>query len=144
MSSMSTLEPTTRLDKKLYILGFPLSLVAVHGGMQWAGGVEKLSSFSPLFCPLHRFLGLHCPTCGLTRSLLAAWNFDFSLALQYHFLGPVLFLLTSFIWLLFCIRKDFLMRQWISKIRSHPRYSLWAKMTVLTYIIWGFAFHDIG
>ena len=140
---MSTLVHATPLKKKIFIVTFPFSFIIAHFLVVWAGSVEKLSSWSPMSCPLNRFLGIHCPTCGLTRSLMATWNFDFNLALKYHFLGPVLFVTSTFIWLLFCFQKESILTQWISKLRSHPRFSLWSKMAVLTYIIWGFVFHNI-
>lgn len=44
-------------------------------------------------CPLRQLTGTPCPTCYLTRSLLAALRGDLATALHWHPLGPGLLVL---------------------------------------------------
>ena len=46
------------------------------------------NSFYPK-CQLHSMTGLHCPGCGMTRSLHAILNGDFEQAIAYNLLAPV-------------------------------------------------------
>lgn len=46
---------------------------------------------SPLRCPLLTLTGIPCPGCGLTRSFVAIAQGDWSEAVAYHGLGPILF-----------------------------------------------------
>lgn len=41
-------------------------------------------------CTLHNLTGLHCPGCGMTRSLHSALNGDFAQALSYNILAPII------------------------------------------------------
>lgn len=41
-------------------------------------------------CPLRHLTGVPCPTCFLTRSVLASLRGDLSGALRFHILGPPL------------------------------------------------------
>ena len=43
-------------------------------------------------CPLRALTGLPCPTCFLTRSMLAALRGDLAGALELHLFGPPLLL----------------------------------------------------
>ncbi len=40
-------------------------------------------------CPVRQLTGIPCPTCYLTRSILAALRGDLPQALQWHALGPI-------------------------------------------------------
>lgn len=42
-------------------------------------------------CTLHQYTGLHCPGCGLTRSVFSLLHGDFSQALAYNVLWPIIF-----------------------------------------------------
>ena len=57
-----------------------------------AGGAVGIMYMLP--CPLLALTGLHCPLCGLTRSLNASLNGDHQAAVAFHpagaFLLPVL------------------------------------------------------
>jgi hypothetical protein len=44
-----------------------------------------------LQCPILHLTGIPCPTCGMTRSFMAIAQGDFSLAIQHHLLGPIVF-----------------------------------------------------
>ena len=52
------------------------------------------AAMGPVLCPLRSLTGLSCPGCGLTRSFCAAAHGDFTASLDFHPLGPVLFLAT--------------------------------------------------
>lgn len=41
-------------------------------------------------CTLHQHTGLHCPGCGLTRSVWISLHGDFEQALAYNILAPIL------------------------------------------------------
>jgi len=45
----------------------------------------------PVHCFLNHTFGIKCALCGITHSLCAMANGNFSSAVQYHHLGPVLF-----------------------------------------------------
>jgi hypothetical protein len=46
----------------------------------------------PFACPIQYFMGMPCPLCGLTQSLIATVQGDLGLAFSYHWFGPVLVL----------------------------------------------------
>jgi hypothetical protein len=62
----------------------------------------------PVLCPFHRWTGLPCPDCGLTRSLICCAHGLFSRAFAFHPLGPATFLILV---ALVCIRIGS-KRQW--------------------------------
>ncbi len=43
-------------------------------------------------CPLRHWTGIPCPTCGMTRSLMAVVRGDWDQAVIEHLFGPVLFI----------------------------------------------------
>ncbi|MEM6370923.1 MAG: DUF2752 domain-containing protein [Myxococcota bacterium] len=49
-----------------------------------------LAAWSPFRCPVHALTGWACPSCGLTRSFLAALAGDYALAFELHHMGPFL------------------------------------------------------
>lgn len=51
-----------------------------------------------LFCPIHKFLKLYCPGCGITRMILSILKLDFYKAFRYNML---LFILSPFFLFLF-------------------------------------------
>jgi Protein of unknown function (DUF2752) len=46
-----------------------------------------------LKCPLKSLIGIPCPTCGMTRSLVAIAQGNFHAAIEYHLFGPAIFLI---------------------------------------------------
>ena len=62
-------------------------------------------------CPFRYFVGIPCPSCGVTRSLWALMNFDISLSLFYNPMTVLIILL-----FLFAMHKDLLCKAKISNI----------------------------
>ncbi len=66
---------------------------------------DALLGFAPP-CPLHEFLGLYCPGCGMTRGLLKLARFDFAGAAKANFFA-------------FCVAPPFLLyvfwRDWTGR-----------------------------
>ena len=52
-------------------------------------------------CPFYLFTGIHCPGCGMTRSLLALLHLDIKKAFYFHPLFPVVILFIIFLFLRF-------------------------------------------
>ena len=48
----------------------------------------------PHRCPLYEFFGIKCALCGLTRSLCSITHGNWRQSLNYHFLGPLIFVFT--------------------------------------------------
>jgi len=46
-----------------------------------------------LVCPIRSLTGIPCPTCGMTRSLMAVARGEWGEAIGYHAFGPLLFLI---------------------------------------------------
>jgi hypothetical protein len=70
-------------------LGLAALMVAV-AGRSW--GVVPLPLWS---CPIRQLTGVPCPTCYLTRSVLAVLRGDLAGALRLHAFGPPLVLLAA-------------------------------------------------
>lgn len=61
--------------------------VAVGGGMAYVlllAFAPGFAASSPIACLVYRGLGLHCPTCGLTRSFACLVRLDMAGALSYN------------------------------------------------------------
>ena len=73
---------------------------ACAGGLLAAGAlisalrlpIESAARWIPLKCPLLFVTGIHCPTCGLGRSLLSAAAGDWRASWDFHPLGIPLLL----------------------------------------------------
>jgi len=52
-----------------------------------------------LSCPIHKFLGLYCPGCGITRMLYAILRLDFYQAFRYNVLLFILFFPALFLFI---------------------------------------------
>jgi hypothetical protein len=66
-------------------------------------------------CPLRQLTGVPCPTCFLTRSVLATLRGDLPGAMRYHILGPPL--VVGAVWLL---AQQLLLGKEPSPARSMP------------------------
>lgn len=69
---------------------FGLVLSTDTGGHVSVAGIEALRL--PTLCP-SRWLGFRCPTCGVTRSVIALMAGDMERSLQFHRFGWLIFLL---------------------------------------------------
>lgn len=49
--------------------------------------------FFNISCPFYTIIGLHCPTCGMTRAFIVLYDLDFVTSFYYH---PLLLLTISF------------------------------------------------
>ena len=59
-----------------------------------------LSYFGLFKCPLEFFLGIPCPTCGMTRAFHYLLVLDFNKAFYYHALWPILIIVLVGVFLL--------------------------------------------
>ncbi|NOY30232.1 MAG: DUF2752 domain-containing protein [Planctomycetes bacterium] len=71
----------------------------------------------PALCASRAWWGLECPGCGLTRSFVALASGDWSQSLQYHRVGPLM---------------------WLAVVLQIPyrTYSLWELQTSLVWRRW--------
>jgi len=53
--------------------------------------LAKVTGDFLLTCRFHEMTGLSCPTCGLTRSFQSLVHLDLIRAMQFHILGPILY-----------------------------------------------------
>lgn len=67
-------------------LALVLSLAPLTGAYIYNQGYQI-----PYQCPIHYFTGVPCPTCGMTRSLMALVRGEWLVAANYHLFGPLLF-----------------------------------------------------
>jgi uncharacterized protein DUF2752 len=69
-----------------------LSFLLAAGTLYQGFGLDVLS-FLPAasICPFKLLTGIHCPGCGMLRSLIRLSQFEFQAALAYHPFGFLLF-----------------------------------------------------
>jgi Protein of unknown function (DUF2752) len=67
-----------------------ISLAVLVNRSSWIQ-IEKILTRLPLQCPLNRFTGLECAFCGMTHSWISILRFEWSDAVHYNPLGPILF-----------------------------------------------------
>ena len=71
---------TSNVQKLCVLLSLPIFLLAARF-LPW----HKI----PSVCMFYRLTGLPCPSCGMTRSVLALTHLDFHTAMIFNPLGPV-------------------------------------------------------
>lgn len=121
--------------KIAYLLMLP-STFAVGGVMIHSfGTVSAISKLIPLKCPLNYFFEILCPTCGLGRSLIAAWTFNFNQSWSLHPLGLLILLGACLLWLGLLLNKETFVLNYWSKYKINPSFM---SLGVLVYAIWGF------
>ncbi|UCD50129.1 MAG: DUF2752 domain-containing protein [Phycisphaerales bacterium] len=74
-------------------------------------GLTLLGYRWPFYCRLHETLGIKCALCGMSRSFCALAHGDAEGGLQFHRLGPLVFVL-------FCLQIPY--RLYALAIRSRP------------------------
>lgn len=91
---MGKLEPSgayfSKRDLRLRYLALALSLSPILGAYLYNKGYQI-----PYGCPIRHFTGIPCPTCGMTRSLMAAVRGEWITAADYHLFGPILLVILS-------------------------------------------------
>lgn len=87
--SSQTLSPG---DRQQRWGGLALMLAPLIGASLYNRGLR----LPGLVCPLRHWTGIPCPTCGLTRSLMAVVRGDWEQAVMQHLFGPVLFIVLVF------------------------------------------------
>jgi hypothetical protein len=68
--------------------GLGICVTPLIGSWFYAGGYR----IGFVFCPLRHWLGIICPSCGMTRSFVAIVRGDWRQAIDYHLFGPLLFI----------------------------------------------------
>jgi hypothetical protein len=68
--------------------GLGICAAPLIGSLFYAGGYR----IGFVFCPLRHWLGIICPSCGMTRSFVAIVRGNWAQAIEYHLFGPLLFI----------------------------------------------------
>ncbi len=135
--------PSLALIKNIFLLSFPFSFPVVkYLSVLANGNTQQLSEWSPLKCPLYFFTEILCPTCGMTRSTLAALQFNFKESFEYHPLGVPFVFMLIFIWLILFLDKDQIVLQKIKITYSKLSTLLALNIKVISLVlfcIWGFS-----
>ena len=87
---------TARIKRKLLYLGFVLlTLVVPYAMMISDPHIETSRSL----CPFKLLTGIPCPSCGITKSIIACYQGDLVKSLTYHIFGPIViaFCLMAFV-----------------------------------------------
>lgn len=83
--------PLSHDRRRLIRLGLLAILAALSAGVLVYVGLVPPDDSSPLpKCQFHSMTGLHCPGCGMTRSLHAFLNGQILQALAYNVLSPIM------------------------------------------------------
>lgn len=99
--------------------GLGICATPLIGSCFYAAGYR----INAIFCPLRHWLGVICPSCGMTRSFVAIVDGDWRQAIDYHLFGPLLFcclglILIHWVWELKsgCHHQTFYL-QWLTNPR---------------------------
>lgn len=78
---------------------------------------EQIAALAGRFptCPFYSLLGLYCPACGNTRSVLALLQLDIARSLRYN-ITPLFLLIAGGIWYL-----EMVLGLWGRRVRLLPR-----------------------
>ena len=82
--------PVSRLRREGAWLLLASAVLALSFGMP---GLKSKGLWLALPCVFHSVTHLPCLTCGLTRSFVSTAHGDLAAALEFHLLGPALFML---------------------------------------------------
>lgn len=128
--------------KKAYLVLFPFSFPIVkYLSFLNQNNIQALSEKLPLICPLYFLTQIICPTCGMTRATLAAFNFKLSESFAYHPLGIPFVLFLIFLWLIFYFGKENILFKYVKSSDAFLVLSInKVKFSVLSvFCIWGFS-----
>ena len=98
-------------------------------------GVILLLMFTGIYkCPFEYFLGIPCPTCGISRAIISLIHLDFYKSFYYYALWPLIVLFLIFIFLI-----------WIGKIKvSNKTFNIICIVLGIIIIIYYIYRHIIG
>ena len=82
-----------------------LAIIAILGFLLYY--LLNLYTGFAIFCPFHKFTGLYCPGCGVTRLLFSLIKLDFYQAFRYNPLVFILLILGIIYWLIKIICQKF-------------------------------------
>jgi Protein of unknown function (DUF2752) len=89
----------TRVWRDRLVLAAPIAVLGLLASIRPGGtGVT--------ICPFALFTGMACPGCGMTRAASSLMRGDFSTALGYHPLVPLIALLAIGGWAWFLLRRS--------------------------------------
>ncbi len=130
--------PNLFSPRLLILLGFPLSLFLVHQLVHQMGSVTSVAQLSLWPCPLKFLTGWNCPTCGLTRSLIAAWSGDLSQSYSYHFAGPLLLAAAWITYFAALLDQLSTCKTLLLRIFKQPLWYWTVRIGLVAYVVWGF------
>lgn len=88
--------------KKIFLISVPAAFAAGFFNLGTSlSRVEGLLLAVPQLCLFHRFTGLLCPGCGMTRGMISFFSYDLEKAFYFHPLAPLLGALIVAAW--FCV-----------------------------------------
>jgi hypothetical protein len=128
----------SRIYKLLSLLAIASTIFIVSFAIDMAGGIEAAANLIPFRCPLNFLFEISCPTCGLGRSIVAAFAGDWNVAMGYHPLGLPLVFISLALAISSCSRSSFTLiklKQILSFLRKHREMCY---ILVAFYISWGF------
>lgn len=104
-----------------------LAIIAILGFLLYY--LLNLYTGFAIFCPFHKFTGLYCPGCGVTRLLFSLIKLDFYQAFRYN---PLVFILLI-LGLIYLIIKTILKK--LNIYITIPNY-IWC-ILIMIVIIYG-------
>ncbi len=104
-----------------------LAIIAILGFLLYY--LLNLYTGFAIFCPFHKFTGLYCPGCGVTRMLFSLIKLDFYQAFRYNSLVFILLIIGIIYLLIKFILKKFNI---IIKVPNYVWYIL-----IIIVIIYG-------
>ena len=125
-----------RLYKILCFLGLTAPFFFVKVLPTHLKEAEALSRFIFLECPLFKLFGLLCPTCGLGRSLCAAFLLEFKTSLHYHPGGLVILFIIYLAPICLWVRPQ-LLRELQIKMREKKTKGPFFYLMIFLYALWG-------
>ena len=109
-----------------------------HAYQATGGSPAALAQFSFLKCPLNFVFDIVCPSCGMTRSVLAATQGQWQSSFDYHPLGiPFLSLVVVGTMLMWLTPKTLV--QWRKQLQAPGQgVRLAGSGALVIYAFWGF------
>jgi hypothetical protein len=93
--------------------------------------IFEVSDLTLVECKFKSITGYSCPSCGLTRSLFAMSELNISDALNFHLMGPAIFVM-----LMLLLLKFFVETLFGKEIKIKTGYPIIKIMFVLFFLVW--------